>query len=89
MTHRTRTEGCGRVVSTPASYSGGPGLKSRPGNRLSSFEVFRDFSQFFQINIRRETSIRPRQFPSTSFPIQDSPITLSSTLFSQLLRKRR
>jgi hypothetical protein len=25
----------GRVVSTPASYSGGPVFKSRPGHRLS------------------------------------------------------
>jgi hypothetical protein len=28
-------ERCGRVVSTPASYSGGPGFKSRPRDRLS------------------------------------------------------
>jgi hypothetical protein len=26
----------GRAVTTPASYSGGPGLKSRPEDRLSS-----------------------------------------------------
>jgi hypothetical protein len=25
----------GRVVSIPTSYSGGPGFKSRPGDRLS------------------------------------------------------
>jgi hypothetical protein len=25
----------GRVVKTPASYSGGPGVSSRPGDRLS------------------------------------------------------
>jgi hypothetical protein len=25
----------GRVVSTPASHPGGPGFKSRPGDRLS------------------------------------------------------
>jgi hypothetical protein len=24
-----------REVNTPASYSGGPGIKSRPGDRLS------------------------------------------------------
>jgi hypothetical protein len=29
------TEQCGRVVGTPASYSGGPGSKSRPRDRLS------------------------------------------------------
>jgi hypothetical protein len=29
------TERRGRVVITPASYSGGPGFKSRPGDRLS------------------------------------------------------
>jgi hypothetical protein len=31
----TKTERRGRVINTPASYSGGPGLKSRPGHRLS------------------------------------------------------
>jgi hypothetical protein len=31
-----RTERCGRVVGTSASYSGDPGLESRPGVRLSS-----------------------------------------------------
>jgi hypothetical protein len=30
-----KTERHGRVVSTPASYSGGPGFKSRPGDRLA------------------------------------------------------
>jgi hypothetical protein len=29
------TERHGRVVNNPASYSGGPGFKSRPGDRLS------------------------------------------------------
>jgi hypothetical protein len=30
----------GRVVSTPASYSGGPGFKSRPGDRLYWLRFF-------------------------------------------------
>jgi hypothetical protein len=29
------TERRGRVVNTPASYSGGPGFKSQPGDQLS------------------------------------------------------
>jgi hypothetical protein len=29
------TERRGQVVHTPASYSGGPGFKSGPGDRLS------------------------------------------------------
>jgi hypothetical protein len=40
------TEHCSRAVNTPASYSGGPGFKSRPGDRLSWLEVFRGFPQF-------------------------------------------
>jgi hypothetical protein len=28
-----QTERCGRVVITPASYSGGPGFKSQAGDR--------------------------------------------------------
>jgi hypothetical protein len=34
------TERRGRVVSTPASYSGDPGLKYRPGDRLILTEGF-------------------------------------------------
>jgi hypothetical protein len=33
--HKIRTERRGPVVGTPASYSGGPAFKSRPGGRLS------------------------------------------------------
>jgi hypothetical protein len=29
------TDRHGRVINTPASYSGGPGFKSQPGDRLS------------------------------------------------------
>jgi hypothetical protein len=29
-----QTQRCGQVVNTPASYSGSPGLKPRPGDRL-------------------------------------------------------
>jgi hypothetical protein len=36
-----------RVVSTPASYSGGPEFKSRPGDRLS-WQVFCGSPQFLQ-----------------------------------------
>jgi hypothetical protein len=43
------TERRGRVANTPASYPGGPGFKSRPGDRLSLLR-FRDFSQSLQAN---------------------------------------
>jgi hypothetical protein len=32
--HANVTERCGRVVNTPASYSGGPGFKPCPEDRL-------------------------------------------------------
>jgi hypothetical protein len=56
------TERRGRVVSTPASYSGGPGLKSRPGDRLSWQEAFRDFSQSLQAN----TEIMTQNYATTA-----------------------
>jgi hypothetical protein len=34
------TERRGRIISTPAAYSGGPRFKSRPGNRLSWLRFF-------------------------------------------------
>jgi hypothetical protein len=36
------------VVNTPASQSGGPGFKSRPGDRLPLLKVFRGFPQSLQ-----------------------------------------
>jgi hypothetical protein len=39
------TERHGRVVSIPTSYSGGPGFKSRPGDRLPRLR----FSWFFSV----------------------------------------
>jgi hypothetical protein len=45
------TERHGRVVNAPASYSGGPGLKSRPEDRLSCLKIFRGFCQSLQINV--------------------------------------
>jgi hypothetical protein len=38
------------VVSTHASQSGGPGFKSRPGDRLPLLKVFRGFPQSLQTN---------------------------------------
>jgi hypothetical protein len=43
------TERRGRVVSIAASYSGGPGSRSLPGDRLSWFSVY-SFPQSFQAN---------------------------------------
>jgi hypothetical protein len=40
------TERCGRVITTPVSYSRGPWLKSPPGNRLSRMRVLKVFLSF-------------------------------------------
>jgi hypothetical protein len=37
------TENSGRVVNTPASYSEGPGFKSRPQQQAMPIEVYRGF----------------------------------------------
>jgi hypothetical protein len=42
------TESRGRVVNTPASYSGGPAFKSRFEDRLT--DVIRGFTQSFHTN---------------------------------------
>jgi hypothetical protein len=72
------TEARGRVVNTPASYSGDTGFKSRHGDRLSQVVVV-----FLSLSIEsRNTSpglrIRPRRLNSKSFPLRGhSVITLS------------
>jgi hypothetical protein len=48
--HAALTERRGRVVKTPASYSGGPWLKSRPGWPAILSEGFLGFSQSLQAN---------------------------------------
>jgi hypothetical protein len=45
-----RTERRGRVVDTPASYLGGPGFKSWPGDRLFRLRVFRGFPHPLQVD---------------------------------------
>jgi hypothetical protein len=44
------TERRGRVFNSPVSFSGGPGLKSRPGRPDVLIEVFRGFYQSLQAN---------------------------------------
>jgi hypothetical protein len=39
-------------VNTPASYSGGPGFKSQPGDWLTWTEVYHGFTQYPQENSR-------------------------------------
>jgi hypothetical protein len=46
-----QTERRGRVVSTPASYSGDPGFKYRPRRPATLTEVFRCFPQSLQANV--------------------------------------
>jgi hypothetical protein len=41
------------VVSTPTSYSGGPGFDSRPRRPAILIEIFRGFSQSLQENTGR------------------------------------
>jgi hypothetical protein len=76
------TECHGRVVNTSVSYSGGPGFKSLPRDRLSWLM----FSWFFSVPPRKCRNsileIRPRPPPSTSSPIHHS---LHSFIHSQAL----
>jgi hypothetical protein len=44
------TERRGRVFDTPASYSGGPGLKSRSRRQAILIEVLHGFTQYLQTN---------------------------------------
>jgi hypothetical protein len=67
------TELCGQVVSTPASYTGGSGLKSLSRDRLSW--NFSGFSQSLQPNAGIIISVRPRQFSSTSLVVHNSHIS--------------
>jgi hypothetical protein len=80
------TERRGRVVNTPASYSGGTGFKSRPRDRLS-WVRFCGFSQSLQARSGIWPRIWPRPFLYTSFPINRSLITPSSMLMSEILKK--
>jgi hypothetical protein len=82
------TESSGRVVNTPASYSGGPRFKSRPGDRLSWLRFFVVFS--IPPGECRESTlkIRPRSLPTKSFQIHHySLVTLSSTLYGLVTEK--
>jgi hypothetical protein len=63
------------VVNTPASYSGGPGFKHRPGNRLSRLRYFVVFSGI--PGKCRDLKIGTRQLPSSFFSVLHSPVTLS------------
>jgi hypothetical protein len=62
------TEGRGRVVNT-ASYSGGPGSKSKFRRPAIVFEFLRGFSQSLQANAGIVPKIRPRPLPTKSFPM--------------------
>jgi hypothetical protein len=75
---KSRTKRRGRVVSTPASYSEGP------GSNIDQKTVYPDwgFLRFFSVptgNIRDISLHRPRQ-PSTFFPIHHSLIFFIRTL---------
>jgi hypothetical protein len=82
------SERCGRVVDTPASYSGGPGFISwlrRPAFLIEGFSVFFSVPP---VECRDNLKIGPLPLPTESFPIRHhSRITLSSTLYSLLTEK--
>jgi hypothetical protein len=65
------------VVTTLASYSGGPGLKSLPEDPAILIAFFRDFTQSLQAHSRTVPYIRRWQLPSKFFPIHHSLTTPS------------
>jgi hypothetical protein len=70
------TERRGRVVNTTASYSEGPGVKSRTADWLS----WPGFSWFCSVLSGRAgivPQIRPRPIPSTSSAVNHSLVMLS------------
>jgi hypothetical protein len=74
-----RTESRGRVVSTPASYSGGSGFKYRPLHRLSWLEFF----------VAVISPCRLQPLPSTSFKIHHSLVTPSFDTIVWVTQMRR
>jgi hypothetical protein len=61
-------------------------LVSNLGSETDYPEVLRCFSQ----SVQTAAAIAPRPLPSTSLPIQYSPIAISfDTVFSKLLKRRR
>jgi hypothetical protein len=67
-----------QVVITPASYSGGPGFKFLPEDRLPSLtHCSFSFFSFLQINAGIVPWIRSRPLPSISISIHYSLIILS------------
>jgi hypothetical protein len=48
--------------------------------------IFRDFSLFFQANVKTVLSVNLHPFPSTSLPVQCS-LSNNSTLYSQSFRQ--
>jgi hypothetical protein len=72
----------GRVVSTPALYSGGPGFESRPRRPAVLIEGFCGFLQSLQ-------AIFVTTACCQILPIHRLSLVTLSTLYSQLLRERR
>jgi hypothetical protein len=84
------TERRARVVTTPASYSGGAGLKCRPQRPAMLTDLFPGFHHYLQANAGIVPYIRPRPLPTKSFPIHlHSLITILSTLYSLVTEKKR
>jgi hypothetical protein len=75
------TEGHGQLVNNPASYSGGPRFKFRPGDWLS-WPRFHGFSQSLHANTRIVPYIRSQPTPSLSFQFIIHLSSFHSTLYS-------
>jgi len=83
---RLITENCGRVINTPALYSGDPhsNLSLETGYPDLSF---RGFPWSVQANAMKVSKSRPRLLSTMSFPIYRSPDTLSfDTISSKSLK---
>jgi hypothetical protein len=66
----------GRVVNTPASYSGGVRFKSRAKDWLSGLRIFVGFLSPSRLIVEYEPKIRPRPILSKSLPIHHSLINM-------------
>jgi hypothetical protein len=66
------------VISNLASYYGGPGLKSRPRDRLSCLGIH-GFYQSLQENSGLKLEIKPQPLASASFPVKCTTIPVASS----------
>jgi hypothetical protein len=78
-----------RVVNTPASYSGGPGFKRRPGDRLSWLRVFVVFLSPSRPTRESALKLGHDRFLPKPFQYVIHLLPLQSTLYSLSFRKKK